>query len=223
MKNKLIVIEVTDGCGKNTQSKLLCERLNKLGCNCILQCFPNYDSPACEPVRMYLNGDFGATGCLDAYQANSLYAVDRLCTMQKHKQHIDDGGSIVFDRYVQSTMLHQAALIDDKQELDKFLDYVNNFEFGILKLPKPDMVIFLDVPVAFSKKLADARGAYKTGNKVDIHEADVDHLTKAYNAGKYVANKFGWSVINCVKNDKLLSIEEISELIIEEILQKEND
>ncbi len=211
MKGKFIVIEGTDGSGKKTQAKILCEKLNEAGINCIVQSFPNYDSPACTPVKMYLNGEFGDIGCLDAYQANSLYAVDRLCTMMGLKDHIENGGSIVFDRYVESTMLHQAALIENQEERDKFLDYVNDFEFGKLKLPKPDLVIFLDVPVEVSKKLADSRGEYKSGNKKDILEQDISHLTKAYNSGKYVANKYGWTQISCLnESGNLKSIEEIS-------------
>lgn len=216
MKGKFIVIEGTDGSGKKTQAKILCEKLNEAGINCIVQSFPNYDSPACTPVKMYLNGEFGNIGCLDAYQANSLYAVDRLCTMMGLKDHIENGGSIVFDRYVESTMLHQAALIENQEERDKFLDYVNDFEFGKLKLPKPDLVIFLDVPVEVSKKLADSRGEYKSGNKKDILEQDISHLTKAYNSGKYVANKYGWTQISCLnESGSLKSIEEISNDIFE--------
>ena len=216
MKGKFIVIEGTDGSGKKTQAKILCEKLNEAGINCIVQSFPNYDSPACTPVKMYLNGEFGDIGCLDAYQANSLYAVDRLCAMMGLKDHIENGGSIVFDRYVESTMLHQAALIENQEERDKFLDYVNDFEFGKLKLPKPDLVIFLDVPVEVSKKLADSRGEYKSGNKKDILEQDISHLTKAYNSGKYVANKYGWTQISCLnESGNLKSIEEISNDIFE--------
>lgn len=216
MKGKFIVIEGTDGSGKKTQAKILCEKLNEAGINCIVQSFPNYDSPACTPVKMYLNGEFGDIGCLDAYQANSLYAVDRLCTMMGLKDHIENGGSIVFDRYVESTMLHQAALIENQEERDKFLDYVNDFEFEKLKLPKPDLVIFLDVPVEVSKKLADSRGEYKSGNKKDILEQDISHLTKAYNSGKYVANKYGWTQISCLnESGNLKSIEEISNNIFE--------
>ena len=216
MKGKFVVIEGTDGSGKKTQAKILCEKLNEAGINCIVQSFPNYDSPACTPVKMYLNGEFGDIGCLDAYQANSLYAVDRLCTMMGLKDHIENGGSIVFDRYVESTMLHQAALIENQEERDKFLDYVNDFEFEKLKLPKPDLVIFLDVPVEVSKKLADSRGEYKSGNKKDILEQDISHLTKAYNSGKYVANKFGWTQIPCLdRNGNLKTIEEISNDIFE--------
>ena len=106
--------------------------------------------------------------------------------------------------------------IENQEERDKFLDYVNDFEFGKLKLPKPDLVIFLDVPVEVSKKLADSRGEYKSGNKKDILEQDISHLTKAYNSGKYVANKYGWTQISCLnESGNLKSIEEISNDIFE--------
>ena len=223
MKNKLIVIEGTDGSGKKTQTQLLKNRLLENGVNCVLQAFPNYDSGSSMPVKMYLNGDFGNAGCFDCYQSNSLYAVDRLLTMQQYKDHIKNGGSIVFDRYVQSTMLHQAAFAKSKEELDAFLAYVDKFEFETLKLPRPDLVIFLDVPVEVSKKLANARESLKTGNSKDIHESDANHLQNAYNAGKYVAKKYGWIVIDCVKDGELLSIDEISNKIYEEVMKKENE
>ena len=215
MKNRLIVIEGTDGSGKKTQADLLLKYLQGKGENVIGQSFPNYENPACAGVKMYLNGDFGDANSLTAYQANALYAVDRLCTMEKHKKHIADGGCIIFDRYVQSTMLHQAGLIPDLAERDKFLEYVDNFEFNILKLPRPDVVIFLDIPVEFSKKLADARAAYKSGNEKDIYEADVNHLKNAYNAGKYVAEKYGWLIIQCLDNDgNLKTIDQIHKEIV---------
>lgn len=210
----IISIEGTDGSGKHTQAELLYNFIKEKFGNCELISFPNYESPACAPVKMYLNGDFGDSSSLDAYQANALYAVDRLCTMQQYKSFIENGGNIVFDRYTQSTMLHQSALLKDQNEIDSFLQYVEHFEFGILKLPKPDVVVFLDVPVEYGKKLADARKQYKSGMKNDIYEQDFAHLKKAYNAGKYVANKMGWLTIECVKNGKMLSIDEIHKDIL---------
>ena len=222
MKNKLFVIEGTDGCGKKTQSQLLAKRLAEIGENVVIQSYPDYDSPACMPVKMYLRGDFGDASCFSAYQANALYAVDRLCSMQKHKEHIKNGGTIIFDRYVQSTMLHQAGLISDVAERDKFLQYVDNFEFDVLQLPRLDMVIFLDVPVEVSLKLIAGRKEYKSGSDKDIYEEDKNHLQNAYNAGKYVANKFGWTVIDCVKGGEILPIEEISNKIFNAIMEKES-
>lgn len=210
----IIAIEGTDGSGKHTQAKLLSEYIKKNLGDCKLISFPNYESRGCEPVKMYLAGEFGDSSCLDAYQANALYAVDRLCTMHAYKDYIEEGGNIVFDRYTQSTMLHQAALIQNEKERDQFLSYVDKFEFEVLKLPKPDVVLFLDVPVEISKKLADARGAYKSGQKKDIYEEDVEHLNRAYNAGKYVAQKYNWKIINCIRDGQIKSIEEIHQDIL---------
>lgn len=214
-KQIFLVIEGTDGSGKKTQSELLLKSFIELGIPCVRQSFPNYDSISSGPVKMYLNGDFGDSKCLTAKQSNSLYAVDRLCTMQQLKPHIQNGGSIIFDRYVSSSMLHQAGLIDDKDEKDEFLEYVDNFEFNILQLPRPTIIFFLDVPVDISQKLANDRVELKSGNKKDIYESDKNHLIHAYETGKYVAKKYGWEIINCVKDGKLKSIDEIHQEIFD--------
>ena len=215
MDNQIfLVIEGTDGCGKKTQSEKLLQRFKNLGINCIRQSFPNYDSPSSGPVKMYLNGDFGDSKSLTPKQASALYAVDRLCTMQGLKNHIENGGSIIFDRYVSSNMLHQAAQIKDDQKRDEFLNFIDDFEFNTLKLPRPHIVFFLDVPVAISQKLANERAELKSGNSKDILESDTEHLQNAYNSGKYVANKYGWQVINCVdENGNLRGIEDINDEI----------
>ena len=209
----IIVIEGTDGCGKNTQAKLLVERLEGAGRNVKLCSFPQYDSPSSAPVKMYLNGEFGDLNSLDAYQSSVLYAVDRLCTYNKDlKEFYEAGGVIVMDRYVYSNMLHQASKIKNKTEVDSYLDWLEEFEFGYLKLPRADKVLFLDVPVEISQRLKEER-AYKSGTTKDVHEEDVNHLRNAYNSGKYVSQKYGWNVISCVDGEELKSIEEISDLI----------
>ena len=150
----IVVIEGTDGCGKQTQSKALYQKLLDLGLNARIQSFPNYDSPSAAPVKMYLGGEFGSDTSMDAYQASALYAVDRLCTYMKDlKEFYENGGIIVMDRYVQSNMLHQACKIGDRNEVDKYLDWLDKLEFGDFKLPRPNRVIFLDVPIEVSTKL----------------------------------------------------------------------
>ena len=214
MSGKIIVIEGTDGSGKATQAEMLFKFLKDRGENVILQAFPNYDSISSGPVKMYLSGEFGEdANNFSAYQSSVLFAVDRLCTMQKLKKHLDDGGIIVMDRYVQSNMTHQAGKIKDEKQRDEFLDWLNDFEFGLLSLPKPDVVLFLDVPVEVSKKLANERGSLKAGTKKDIHENDKNHLQNAYDAGKYVAKKFNWKIIPCTENGQIKSMTEIHELI----------
>ena len=220
MKGKIYVIEGTDGSGKKTQADMLYQYLKESGKNIIKQSFPNYDSLSAGPVKMYLGGELGENANdMDAYQASLLFATDRLCTYKKSlKTFYDNGGIIIFDRYVQSNMLHQAGKIQDVQKRDRFLNWLDNLEFNILKLPKPDKVIFLDVPPDISIKLARERADFKAGTKKDIHEQDNEHLISAYNAGKYLAKKDNWTVINCASKDKKIkSIKEIHKLIIKNL------
>ncbi len=215
----IIVIEGTDGSGKQTQSIKLYERLKTEGYNVVRQSFPNYESNSSAPVKMYLGGELCKSASeLDAYQTSALFAVDRLCTYMKElKDHYDAGGIIILDRYTQSNMLHQAGKIHDKVERDKFLGWLDTFEFEELKLPRADKVIFLDVPPEVSMRLANEREGLKAGTKQDIHEQDSSHLIDAYNSGKYVADKYGWTTISCVENNNLKTIEKISEEIYKNI------
>ena len=207
----VIVIEGTDGCGKQTQSRALCERLKQEGYKVKMQSFPNYDSPSAATVKMYLGGEFGGDMSMSPYQASVLYAVDRLCTYLKDlKEFYEDGGIIVMDRYVQSNMLHQAGKIRNREEVDKFLDWLDRLEFGDLELPRADKVIFLDVPIEVSRKLMEERGIHKTNTVRDVHEENSEHLIHAYESGKYCSEKFGWDVIPCSSNGMMKSIEEIS-------------
>lgn len=215
----IVVIEGTDGCGKQTQTSKLHDRLVEMGYSVKRQSFPAYSSPSSGPVKMYLGGELGSNDMsLDAYQASSLYAVDRLCTYYKDlKDFYDAGGIILFDRYVSSNMLHQAGKISDLNERDKFLKWLDELEFDTLKLPRANKTIFLDVPVEISYKLASARAEQKSGEKKDIHELSPDHLQRSYEAGKYVADKYGWTVIPCTDGEQLRSIEDIHEDIFEAV------
>ncbi len=218
----LIVIEGTDGSGKQTQADRLLLRLQMLGKKAIKFSFPNYDSLSSGPVKMYLGGEFGDNDkSLDAYQASVLYAVDRLCTYKKDiEKYYNDGYIVVLDRYVQSNMLHQAGKIRETVAVDKYLDWLDELEFNTLHLPRANKVIFLDVPVDVSMELARARGDLKTGGKKDIHEKDPNHLIHAYNAGIYVGEKYGWSRIQCTRNGKMRTIEDISNDIFDEIKEE---
>ena len=213
-KQIFVVIEGTDGCGKKTQSEKLLARLQNSGLEVIRQSFPNYDSQSSGPVKMYLNGDFGDSKCFSPMQASALYAVDRLCTMKLLEPYIKEGGSIVFDRYVSSNMLHQTANIKDDVERDKMLEEIDYFEHEVLGLPRPHMVFFLDMPVEYSQKLANARAELKSGNARDILEADTEHLSNAYHSGKFAAKKYGWEVVSCIDGDgNIRSIEDINDEI----------
>lgn len=222
MKGIIISIEGTDGSGKHTQQELLKDKLAKLGYNTFAQSFPNYDSESSSPVKMYLSGEFGEkANCLDAYEASTLYATDRLCTYKKTiKNHYEQGKIILFDRYVQSNFIHQCSKIDDPIEKEKYLAWVENFEFDILHLPRPDIVFFIEIPVQKSMELAKSRENYKTGEQKDIHEEDFDYMEKSYNNGIELAKKFNWEIIHCLNdNGDIKSIEDIHNEIMTKVLE----
>jgi len=209
----VIAIEGTDGCGKKTQTDLLCQFLENKGFKVKKVSFPNYESCSSALVKMYLNGELGENAnAINGYQASALYAVDRFATMSTI--NIEDYDYIVFDRYVPSNMIHQSTRINNLNELNEFLDWVEDFEYNKLNLPKPDKILFLDVPIHISIKLARDREVLKNGELKDIHENDDNHLKKAYKNAKYVAKKFNWIVIDCKNNDNIKSKDEVHKDIL---------
>ena len=211
----IINIDGTDGCGKKTQTELLYKFLTDKGYKCKIVSFPNYESPSSSLAKMYLGGAFESFGGVDSYQASAFYAVDRVATMKM--VNVNDYDYVILDRYVASNMIHQSARIKDKSKVDEFLHWVDNFEFNDLKLPRPDKTLFLDMPVEISLELARSRGTLKNGQTHDILEEDSEHMKKAYNNAKYVANKFGWDVINCY-DKKLKTIDEIHKEILTKLV-----
>ena len=218
MKGTIIVVEGTDGSGKKTQTSLLFDRLKKDGNSVVSHSFPSYESISSGPVKMYLGGDLGETAsCVSPKQASALFAADRVATFldlkNGLKEHYENGGIIIFDRYVYSNMIHQACKIQDENQADEFLDWLCKFEFEDLSLPKADLIFFLDMPAEVSKKLANQRETLKAGTKTDIHEADSNHLFFAYASAKRVATKYGWTQISCLDNTRIKTREEISDEI----------
>ena len=212
-KGKLIVIEAGDGAGKATQTRKLFERLSSKGYNVRQISFPDYESPSSALVKMYLNGDFGShADDVDACAASTFYAVDRYASYRMNwKQFHDAGGIILADRYVTSNMVHQAVKITDDNERNAFLDWLDDFEYVKLKLPRPDLVIFLDMPPEISERLIVAR------NRTDIHERDREYQRRCYKAYKELAQKYNWLTINCSINDDPRSIEAIHEDIFKQV------
>ncbi len=216
----LIVIEGVDASGKATQTKKLCERLTAEGKSIMKITFPDYDSPSSAPVKMYLSGELGETAdSVNAYAASALFAVDRFCSYRKNwKSFLDGGGIVIADRYVTSNFIHQASKISDKTERDKYLDFQADFEYEKIGLPKPDAVLFLDVPPEVSLELIAKRENKFDAEAVhDIHERDSNHLFKAYESTVYVADKFGFIKIQCTEEKTLKTIDEIADLVYKSI------
>lgn len=212
-KGKLIIIESgSDGSGKATQTKKLYDRLISEGYNIRKITFPNYDSPACMPVKMYLNGEFGKNPeDVNAYAASTFYAVDRFSSYKKDwGDFYNDGGIIISDRYTTSNMVHQAVKINNKEDRNNYLDWLYDLEFNKFGLPIPDCVIFLDVPPEISQKLMEDRVNKYTGEKAkDIHESDLNYLKNCYENSLEIVEKYNWKRIKCNNKESLKSIDEI--------------
>ena len=213
---KLIIIEGTDGSGKQTQTELLYKKLKKIkGEDKIKKIsFPNYESRASEPVKMYLAGEFGKTAeSVNAYAASVLYSVDRFASFKTEwEEFYNNGGIVISDRYTISNMIHQVPKILDKAEREKYLDWLIDLEWRKIGIPKPDVVFFLDIPFEFSQKLMQDRENKITGEKEkDIHEKDKNYLRNAYETAKQLSLKYGWNVISCVSEDKLRTIKDIND------------
>lgn len=190
--SSLIVLEGSDGSGKATQTTRLFERLRNLSVDVMRVSFPNYESESSALIKMYLRGDFGATAEeVNPYAAATFYAVDRFASFQSWKDFYAGSGVILADRYVGSNMAHQSAKIRRKADREKFLNWLDNFEYKRLQLPRPDLTIFLDMPPKIAAMLRRERG------REDIHEADAAYMLKSYNAYKEIAEKFHWKVIDC--------------------------
>lgn len=215
MKGKLIIIEGSDGSGKATQTKKLYDRLEQNNYNIKKVEFPNYDSESSALVKMYLRGDFGKHAeDVDPYVCSTFFAVDRYASFKTEwEEFYNDGGIIICDRYTTSNMIHQASKME-VEERDKYLEWLNDLEFNLYKIPKPDCVIFLDVPVEMSQKLMKDRNNKITGeSEKDIHESDFDYLKKSYENSLYIAKKYDWQRINCIKDDNMRTIDDIHEEI----------
>ena len=206
---KLIVIEGTDGSGKSTQFRMLSERLeaDKVSFQHIV--FPRYKEESSALIRMYLGGQFGdKPSDVNAYAASSFYAADRYASYKMDwGKWYEEGGLVLSDRYTTSNAVHQASKEPEEKQA-AFLKWLYDFEYDKLGLPRPDLTIYLDVPTDFTEKLLRHREA-DTNTKADIHEKDMAYLATCRNTGRKAAQFYNWTVIHCVKDGAMRSIEDI--------------
>lgn len=219
---KLIVIEGVDSSGKQTQTEKLYKELLSRNFDVMTVAFPNYKSKSSELVKMYLGGEFGDDPeTVNPYTASAFFAVDRVASYKLEWQDkLASDKIIIADRYTTSNMIHQASKIDDIDEKNKFLDWVYDFEYNKLGLPKPDVVIFLDMPVKFAKILMASRPNKIDNSMVlDIHEGNEEYLNHSYENAVHVCEKYNWLRIKCVDGERIKSIDEIANEIINAVEQ----
>jgi len=223
VKGKLIVIEGTDCSGKETQSKLLVENLTSMGKKAICLSFPMYDTPTGKIVRgPYLGKPEICDGWfpegsveVDPKIASLYYAADRKYFLPTIEKYLQEDYYIILDRYTTSNLAHQGSKIKEKDERFNMYQWIDKLEYWLLKLPKPDMTVFLHVPYKFSIELS------KNREEVDDAEKSSDHQKQAEEAYLELCELYNWDKIECVKEDKLRTIEDISEELYQIIENKD--
>ena len=215
---KLIVIEGTDGSGKSTQFRALTQRLIAEGLQFQKLVFPQYQEESSALIRMYLGGDFGnKPSDVNAYAASAFYAVDRYASYKKvWGQWYENGGLVLSDRYTTSNAVHQASKEPEEKQAE-FLRWLYEFEYDKLGLPRPDLTIYLDVPTDFTEQMLRSR-EQATHTTADIHEQDTSYLATCRRMGRKAAGFYGWTVIDCVRDGKMRSIEDIHEEIYRHVM-----
>lgn len=210
----LIVIEGLDGSGKATQAALLTDRLLRAGRQAIQISFPDYDSPSSALVRLYLSGALGEAEEVNAYAASIFYAADRYISYaNRWKKDYQAGHTIVADRYTTSNAAHQMAKLS-REQWDGYLDWLYDCEFDRLRLPRPDLVLYLDLPPEASRRLLRRRYT-EQGGKEDIHERNLDYLFRCREAALYAADRLKWRVINGCPGGEILPADGIADIIWE--------
>lgn len=215
-KGTFIVIEGSDGSGKGTQFKIIGERLKEHGHAIATYDFPQYDQESSYFVREYLNGNYGNADELGAYTPSLFFALDRFQASQSIKKDLEEGKTVLSNRFIGANMAHQGQKIHDDNERTKYYDWLYDLEFNILGIPKPDLNIVLLVPADIAQKLVDQKAARSyTDKKRDIHEADLNHLKRAVAAYEKLCVQFpgSFQAINGTENNELLTIPEVTEKI----------
>lgn len=216
MAGKIIVVEGTDCSGKETQTRLLEQRLNDLGEKCIRFSFPMYDTP----TGKIIGGDYlgkpeigeslfseGAVN-VDPFVVSLYYAADRKYNMPKIEEYLNKDYYVILDRYTTSNLAHQGSKIKDKDERFDMYQWIDKLEYWLLKFPKPDKTIFLHVPYEYSLELR------KNRENIDEHEKSPEYLKDSEDAYIELSELYNWSRIECIKDNKLRSIEDINDEIL---------
>lgn len=217
-KGKFIVIEGSDGSGKSTQFRQLQTYFESQNKQVVVYKFPQYDQPSSFFVKEYLNGNYGSADELGAYTPSLFYALDRFHAAQGIRQHIADGKIVLCDRYIGSNMAHQGQKLHDPAEQTKYLKWLHEIEFDMLGIPRPDLNVVLLVSATIAYDLMSRRDDTRqyTDKRQDIHEADINHLSRAVKMYEKLCTLFPneFTAIHCVEGGKLLPIQTVTEKIL---------
>lgn len=211
-----LAIEGTDGSGKGTQFAKLVERLEVEGYDVATFDFPQYDKASSFFVKEYLNGKYGTSEEVGPYTGSLFYALDRYHVASEIRQALSDGKVVVANRFTGSNMAHQGTKFANSEQRRGFFIWLDNLEFEMLKIPRPDRSVVLRVPADIAQKLVDLKEkrAY-TDNKRDLHEADIKHMKLSVEVYDDMCQLFpkDYSSIDCIRDSKLLDVDTIHTLL----------
>lgn len=218
---KFITIEGTDCSGKQTQSDMLVEKLKK-ELTVFKSSFPMYDTPTGKIVggpylgKEYLGDSYFEEGAakVDPEVAALYYAADRLYNIDKIEEALNKNDVVVLDRYIESNMAHQGGKIFDPEKRKAMFDWLENLEYRLLSLPRPDLTVFLYMPYEYALVLKENRLEAPDG-----HESSKEHLLNAEQTYLELASRYNFKVIECVKDGQIRSIEDINEELYDIVLQ----
>ncbi len=214
MKGKLIVIEGTDCSGKETQTNLVMKKLNEKGKIIVKFSFPNYESPTGKIIggpylgKKYISSSWFLEGAskVDPKVASLYYAADRYYNVKEIEDYLKKGYHVILDRYTYSNMGHQGGKLNHENDRLEMYKWIEQLEFELLGLPRPDLGIFLHLPYEYALKLKEDREEQPDG-----HEVSEKHLKDAERAYLEIAKKYHFKTIKCYKNNKIKTIEEINQ------------
>ena len=203
-----IVLEGTDGSGKGTQSRLLVDTLRAKGYQVAYFDFPQYDQPSSYFVKQYLAGAYGGTNDIDPYTGSLFYALDRYESAIQIRQALADGKVVIANRFTGSNMAHQGTKFKNPEERRGYFIWLDNLEFQMLGIPRPDKSFVLRVPIEVTQALNSSKNH-------DIHESDNTHIEQSINVYDDLCILFpkDFQRIDCVRGQKLLSVDTIHAML----------
>lgn len=216
-KGLLIVIDGIDGSGKTLQSSLLCDRLRDLGHRVETPSFPRYDKESSYFVRKLLRGGFEDQGGAQPHIASMMYAFDRMDAAAELREHLDRGDILVSNRYTSSNVGHQGGRIENLKERKAYYAWLDHFEHDQLRIPRPDLVLYLHVSVDTALTMIHQRYLEEQRASKDLYDTR-DHLLKAYQSYNEAASLFPyWRTVECMEGNAFLPPDVIAERIWQEI------
>lgn len=215
MIGKFVVLDGTDGSGKTVHTEMLQKRLTAEGLVVHSIDFPRYEAESAYFVKRYLNKEYGTPDEVGPYRASIFYALDRFEHAPIIRKWLNERCVVISNRYTSSNMGHQTGKIRGSAEREKFLNWLEDFEYRMLGIPKPDLHILLYMPPEIGQQLVDQKETLQQvgKRKRDAHEEDINHLKNASEAYLYVARKYSWPVVYCTEKSALRPLEVINEEI----------